>query len=148
MTGLLRWATAGCIGAVALAVVLVALQPSSVAQRETRRSLEQSGVRVVEPATNSGDAFEDPGSALSLALASLAFGIVAGIALGAATQRFGHLVLLAVAGFGIAAIVLAIADRATWRDLGTQAAFWSTTTGWLWWSGRDRQLRGAARPRP
>jgi hypothetical protein len=147
VNAVLRWATAGCIGAVALAIVLVAVQPSTRAQRATQASLEHSGVSVVQPAPSSGKPFEDPGSALLLALRALGFGVVAGIALGAATERFGRLPLLALAGFGVSVAVLALADRATGRDVGAQAAFWAATAGWLWWSGRAA-VSGATRPRP
>jgi NaMN:DMB phosphoribosyltransferase len=150
VSALLRWATAGCVGAVALALVLVALQPSTQAQRTTKASLEQSGVRVVQPASNGGKPFEDPGTALRLALVSLAFGVVAGIALGAAITRFGHLPLLALAGFAVSVAVLALVDRFRWRDVGAQAAFWAVTAGWMWWSGRSdgRSVSGAEVPKP
>jgi len=149
VTALLRWATAGCIGAVALSVVLVVVQPETEARRVTETSLERSGVRVVEPATNAGEAFEDPGSALGLAAAALVFGLVAGVALGAAADRFGRLPLLAVVGFSLSAGVLAVLERATRRDLGAQAAFWAVTACCLWWSGRNRPgFSGDSLPRP
>jgi MFS family permease len=131
---------------VALAVVLVAVQPATEAQRATDTSLERSGVRVVEPAASSGESFEDPGSALLLALGAIGFGLVAGIALGAAADRYGRLPMMAVAGFGVSVGVLALADRATWRDVGAQAAFWSVTAGWLWWSDRDGARSSRLRP--
>ena len=151
MSAVLRWATAGCVGAIALALVLVLVQPETAAQRVTETSLERSGVRVVEPATSSESegAFDDAGSSLRLAAVALLFGLVAGVALGAAVERVGHLVLLALGGFVLAVAVLALADRATWRDVGAQAAFWAATAGWLWWSGRDRPaISAGSRPRP
>jgi hypothetical protein len=147
VTALLRWATAGCVGAVALALVLVVVQPDTVAKVETRASLERSGVRVVEPASTSAGAFDDVGESLRLAAGALVFGLLAGVALGATVDRLGRLPLVALGGFAISVAVLALADRATWRHVGAQAAFWTVAAGWLWWSSRQRPaVSGGSHP--
>jgi hypothetical protein len=145
---LVRGATAGCVGALALAAVLVVVQPRTAAQRRTDRSLARSGIVVVAPASNSGRPFEDPGSALALAGLALLYGVAAGVALGAASERLGGRArssVLAAVGCAIAVAVFAAAGRFTARDVGAQLAFWAVAAAWLWWAGRT--VSRAASPR-
>jgi hypothetical protein len=137
---LVRGATAGCVGALALAAILVVVQPQTAAQRRTDRSLARSGVVVVAPASNGGRPFEDPGSALSLAGLALLYGVAAGVVLAGATERSGRrsaLPVLAVVGCAVAIGVLAAAGRFTGRDVGAQVAFWVVAAASLWWAGRS-----------
>ena len=145
---IVRGATAGCVGALALAAVLVVVQPRTAAQRRTDASLARSGVVVVSPASNSGRPFEDPGSALSLAGLALLYGVVAGVALAAAAERVGRrraLPSLALGGCAVAVAVLAAVGRFTGRDAGAQVAFWVVAASWSWWAGRA--VSRAASPR-
>jgi hypothetical protein len=145
---LVRGATAGCVGALALAAILVVAQPRTAAQRRTDRSLARSGVVVVAPASNSGRPFDDPGSALALAGWALAYGVAAGVSLAGASERAGRVValpLLALGGCVVAVAVLAAAGRFTARDVGAQVAFWAVAAAWLWWAGRA--VSRAASPR-
>ena len=154
----LRGAIAGCVGALALAAVLVLVPTTTAAERDTERSLERSGVEVLQPAAGSDRSFDDPGGSLRLAGIALAYGLVAGAVLSLAARGVGAslvaraparlpLVVAAAAGLGLAVVVLAVAGHATGRELGAQAAFWIVTALVLARSGGGRYWSRASSTR-
>lgn len=130
---LLRGATAGCVGALALAAILV-LSPSSGGDSRLDESLRRSGVVVVNDPGRSSGPFAQAGESLRLAGLVAAYGVAAGALFGWAVDRFGHPLRWAAAGLLAAVSVLLLAGWGSVQNLGGQVGFWAATVLWFRWS--------------
>lgn len=125
---LLRGALAGCFGALVLVAVLVVVPTSSAVTDQLDRTLRDSGVVVVAPASTGTSTFEDPAGAMRLAGTALLFGLAAGGVLALVVARYHRAWLWGGAGLLLSAAALGVARHATWRELGAQLGFWTVCT--------------------
>lgn len=121
----IRGAMAGCVGSLVLVAVLVLVPSSGEGVGEIDRSLERSGVVIVDAATTPSRPFENPAGSLRLAGLSLAYGVVSGVSVGLGSWRWGRIWAWCAVGLGVALAVLAATGNDGGAQLGAQVGFWA-----------------------
>lgn len=121
----IRGAMAGCVGSLVLVAVLILVPSPTEGVGEIDRSLERSGVVVVDGPSTSSRPFEDPAGSLRLAGLSLAYGLAAGALVGLGSWRFGRIWAWHAVGLGVALAVLLATGNDSGGPLGSQVGFWA-----------------------